>query len=121
MLPLIKLTEKTFKVTDLNDIREFDSSKIDAAKFLQNLNGFVLAARSCDGTYHTVYSEIREILSKHADALKKGSFLEALDEIDYADSVHGQRFVIHRTGESTYLLGDVISAMKQLAGRMTSK
>jgi len=78
---------------------------------------FLLAAKSCDGTYHSVNSDIASLLKKKKELIKKGIIGEIISALSPDETIHGQRFVIFnpKKSKTAYLLGDVISAVKKLA------
>lgn len=84
---------------------------------LEKPKKFMLAAKSCDGTYHSVNSHIAELLKKKKELIKKGIIGELVSALSPDETIHGQRFVIFNpSSKVAYLLGDVVTAMKKLAG-----
>jgi len=76
---------------------------------------FRLAIRCCDGTFHTVNSDIAEIVR---GGIARNEIKMAINALAPIDPIHGQRFVIFErnpTGEA-YLLGPVENAIMILAG-----
>lgn len=77
---------------------------------------FILAAKSCDGTYHSVNSEISELFKKKKELIKKGIIGEFVGALSPDEIIHGKRFIIFNNNKKqSFLLGDVVSAMKKLA------
>jgi len=86
-------------------------------ELLERPKNFLLAAKSCDGTYHSVHSEISRLLKKKKELIKKGIVGEIVSALSPDESIHGRRFIIYDSGKKgAYLLGDVISAMRKLSG-----
>jgi len=78
---------------------------------------FMLAAKSCDGTYHSVNSEISELIKKKKAQIIKGIIGGLVSALSPDETVHGSRFIIFSLKKNqAFLLGDVVSAMKKLAG-----
>lgn len=83
---------------------------------LEKPKKFMLAAKSCDGTYHSVNSDIAELLKKKKELIKKGIIGEIVSALIPDETIHGQRFIVFNpTSKTAYLLGDVVTAMKKLA------
>lgn len=83
---------------------------------LDKPRNFILAAKSCDGTYHSVNSEISELVKKKKVLIKKGIIGEFISSLSPDETVHGSRFVIFNGNKNqAFLLGDVVTAMKKLA------
>lgn len=77
-----------------------------------------LAARSCDGTYYIVSSEIKKVFKLKKKIIRKGAISEIVSEFNPDESIHGQRFVIFKTNKKqAVLLGDVATAFRQFANR----
>jgi len=84
---------------------------------LEKPKNFVLAAKSCDGTYHSVNSEISGLIKKKKTLIKKGIIGELVSALSPDETIHGSRFIIYNLRKNkAFLLGDVVSAIKKLAG-----
>jgi len=85
-------------------------------KLLEKPNKFILAAKSCDGTYHSVHSDIALLLKKKKELVRKGIIGELVSALSPDENIHGRRFIIyHPKKNEAYLLGDVATALKKLA------
>jgi len=75
----------------------------------------VMCAKSCDGTFHPVNSDIVTTLTdfKH---LMKTNVGYLINQLSPDEEVHGQRFVIFKPKKENkaYLLGDITQALKKL-------
>lgn len=104
---------KIFKAQKLAD----GLINLKPSNLLEKPNKFILAAKSCDGTYHSVYSEISALIKKKKELIKKGIIGELINALNPNDNIHGRRFVIYQPKKNeAYLLGDVVEAFKKLAG-----
>ena len=85
---------------------KFFESKLDKKKILSAPEKLACAVRSCDGTYHVVYSDIPESLKK----TKSSKVLADLSPV-----VRKQRFLIWMNKAEPLLLGNMGEALKLLA------
>ena len=117
--PIIKLEQvdrDKFKSPNLASVQDVHLH-VNPELMLGNPDGFLLAARSCDGSYHSVHSNINELFKQNAPQIRKGLFSAILKTLDYDEDSHGKRFLIYKKGNKAYLVGDVMSALKRMSGR----
>ena len=71
----------------------------------------------CDGTFHVVHSELQEVLEKNRQSAKNGFVNELLGI--FPKEARSTRFLLFHpeNSESAFLLGDVETALKMLAGK----
>ena len=90
-------------------------AKLKIEKLLSKPEQFFLAMRTCDGIYHKVNSEISEIFKNVRGKIRKSAILDIAAKLSLDENIHGQRFIIINSQCGAYLLGDVLTALKQLA------
>ena len=91
---------------------------LKSAEMLAQPSAFSMAIKTADGNYHSVYSEISDVVKKDKDLIAKGKVAVVVTDLMKEDeSMHGQRFVIFHPerSEKAYLLGDVATALKKLS------
>jgi len=91
---------------------------LKSSDMLAQPNAFLMAIKTADGNYHSVYSEISDTIKKDKDLIAKGKVDGVVTNLMKEDeSMHGQRFVIFHPerSEKAYLLGDVATALKKLS------
>jgi|GEM_PF-3858682 len=109
---LEKVGDNQFKA--VRKALESDDS-LKTEKLLSNPDQFVLAMRTCDGIYHKVNSEISEVFKTLKGKIRKTSVLDVAAKLSLDENIHGQRFIILNSQNKAFLLGDVLTALKQLA------
>jgi len=83
---------------------------------LKEADKFKMCAKSCDGSYHSVNSEIAFVFGQYAHLLKTGNVGFIVGKLSPDESLHGQRYIIYKKNENeALLLGNVVSAVKKLA------
>ncbi len=97
---LEQVTPKIFRAV------KFFDSKLDKKKILSAPEKLACAVKSCDGTYHVVYSEIPASLKN----TKSSKVLAGLPAV-----VREQRFLIWLNKGELILLGNMGEALKLLA------
>jgi len=77
--------------------------------------GFKLAIRCCDGSYHVVNSEVSEIVR---GGIARSEIKLAINALAPMDPIHGKRYVVfeERPSGKVFLLGSVEEAVVMLAG-----
>ncbi|MBD3263332.1 hypothetical protein GF374_03055 [Candidatus Woesearchaeota archaeon] len=112
-IALESVGSKVFKAQKLSH----GLKQLERDNLLKKTNKFILAAKSCNGTYHSVNSDISKLIKKKKQLINKGIINEFINALSPDEAVHGQRFIIfNKNKNKAYLLGDVITAMKKLAG-----
>ena len=98
-------------------VRGIAESKLTAKKLLENSNSLRCAVKMCDGTFHVVHSELQEVLEKNRQSAKNGFVNELLGI--FPKEARSTRFLLFHpeNSESAFLLGDVETALKMLAGK----
>ncbi len=115
IIPLKEVAPKVFRKQNLAELYKNDFN-LDINAWLSQSANFSLAAKSCDGSYHTVNSEISDIILEQAENIRKGRVKEAITRLVPTDPMHGDRFVIFKSEHGNhFFLGTIENAFMTLA------
>ncbi len=118
VIPLKQVLEGQFRKQNVAELFH-KGITIDFSDWLERPENFKLAMKSCDGSFHTVHSDVANVLSEHKKSIKGGKISEAVTELAPTDPIHGERFVVFFDSESNaFLIGNVETALLTLSGRM---
>ena len=97
--------------------KSFNSAKLNPKKILEDCKRLKCAVKMCDGSYHVVNSDLQEVLEQNKQLVKNGFVNELLGI--FPKEARGSRFLVFHpeNSESAFLLGDVETTLKMLAGK----
>ncbi len=106
---LTKLEDGSFKPQKVEI-----ESELSARTMLTSPEKFFVCTKSCNGTYHPVFSELSGILAEHKKQ-PNGLSRTIINKLGLDEDLHGKRFVVFANGKEVHLLGDVVTASKKLS------
>ena len=88
---------------------------VSPRKWVYRPEGFKLAIRCCDGSFHAVNSEVTEVVR---GGITHSEIKLAINALAPMDPIHGKRYVVFEEPQShkVFLLGTVEEAVVMLAG-----
>lgn len=111
---LEEVRPKIYKVKGISE-----NTNLNSKKLLENPDWLRCTIKVCDGSYHIINSELKELLEKNKGLVKKGFYTEIVASVCPSESMRSHRFIIWHPKDSdiAYLLGDVETALKKLANK----
>lgn len=115
IIPLREVAPKTFRKQNLAELYK-NESNLSISSWLSQPKNFMMVAKSCDGSYHTVNSDIAEVVAEQAQNIKRGQIKDTILKLVLSDPMHGDRFVVFKSEHGNhFFLGTVENAFMTLA------